>query len=320
MQSLIAGNRVRNTVFLLLRLSGIPLLLRLAVQRYFVTILCYHDPSADVFERHIELLRRRYNIVSLQDCLVWQQTHAKTLPRRALVITLDDGHKNNIFLAEALQRYSVPATIFLCSAIVGTRRHFWWTAAPQRDVARLKAMSDGDRVFELRKLGWDEAREYSDRQALSDDEVRQLLTVADIQSHSRFHPILPRCNSARAADEIRNSKAELQFRFGRSIDVFAYPNGDFSKRDIGLVREAGYGCAVTIEGGYNGRGRDPFRLRRLRMSDDAGDHELIVKASGLWALWEWLDRWFQRARISVPAMQGSGSARFNTQGCQRDTR
>ena len=64
----------------------------------------------------------------------------------------------------------------------------------------------------------------------------------------------------------------------------AYPNGDYSDREVRLLEEAAYVCGVTMDAGVNDAHTDPFRLRRVALPDDAGINEVIVKASGLWAL------------------------------------
>lgn len=277
---------MRAAVFLLLRLTGLPWLLRQRMQRRRVSILCYHDPRPEEFARHLRLLTRLYNIIPLARYLAWRDDPTVELPPKSLVITLDDGHRGNRALARVLAQYGIVVTVFVCTAIVGTYRRFWWKDLAPAERTRLKRTSDADRLKALGRNGFDETREYSERHALSEGEMRALGTYVDFQSHTRFHPILPQCTDARAADEIAGSKAELERRFGVRAVALAYPNGDYAERDAALAREAGYACALTIDGGYNDRGTDAFRLRRLSISDAATDSEVVVKASGLWSLWE----------------------------------
>lgn len=106
----------------------------------------------------------------------------------------------------------------------------------------------------------------------------------DFQAHTRFHPVLPMCSSEEAYDEICVCKEELETRFSLDIYALAYPHGDYSDRDVELARQAGYRCALTVEGGLNGKATDLFRLKRIYMPDDALPMEAVVKASGLWTV------------------------------------
>src|SRR5439155_26732224 len=118
---------LRDSIFILLRYSGIPFLLRELTQRRKITILVYHAPAGVRARNHFQALRARYHVIALADYLraraedeIWR------LPSKSLVITMDDGHRSNAQLKSLLQEMEMPVTIFLCSGIVGTRRHFWW--------------------------------------------------------------------------------------------------------------------------------------------------------------------------------------------------
>lgn len=69
---------------------------------------------------------------------------AGRLPRRAVAITFDDGYADNLYEARPLlQRYGVPATVFVASGHIGSQQEFWWdelerlTLQPERLPARL---------------------------------------------------------------------------------------------------------------------------------------------------------------------------------------
>ncbi|MDH3380841.1 MAG: polysaccharide deacetylase family protein, partial [Gammaproteobacteria bacterium] len=237
---------------------------------------------------HIRVLKRLYNIIPLNAYIDARRSHAPiAIPKKALVITFDDGHKGNYRLLPLFRQYQVPATIFLCSSIVGTHRHYWWKACPNtRTVYALKPLDNDERLRRLAEFGFQENRKYVDRQSLSREEIKRLKSAVDLQAHSRYHPILPRCTDDQSWEEIAGSKTELEKIFGLRIYAFAYPNGDYSPREPILAKKAGYACALTIDGGYNTRDTDMFRLKRLRVDDGADFNELIVKASGLWNFFE----------------------------------
>lgn len=101
-------------------------------------ILLYHRvidlPSPDPFllsvtpqhfAEHLEILREHGHLMQLQQLA--QALRDGNLPRRAVAITFDDGYANNLHHAKPLlQRYDIPATVFVTTGYVGGQREFWW--------------------------------------------------------------------------------------------------------------------------------------------------------------------------------------------------
>ena len=300
-------NLLKAICFTLLRFSGLPFLIREAAQRRKVTIVVYHSLPADLAEVHFGILGSRYNIVSLSTYLSARASGSmNTLPSKSLIITFDDGHRNNYQLLPLLQKHEIPITIFLCSGIVGTRRHYWWShAGSPSEAQKLKSLPDEQRVGALIEKGHADSKEYETRQALSWKEIAEMRNVVDFQSHTVFHPILPECSEQRAKREIIESKSFLE-QHGLEIHGLAYPNGDYSDRDIRLLRNAGYVCGLTLKPGYNDAKTNLFCLRRVALPDDAGINELIVKTSGLWTFLKILSAGRKSRRASKRLTVDSG--------------
>jgi peptidoglycan/xylan/chitin deacetylase (PgdA/CDA1 family) len=273
---------LRRLVFRCLRFSILPYVIRETIQRRRVTILLYHNPDSETLRVHLQALRRRYSIISLRELVVSiQNQRMNELPPKSLVLTLDDGYRENCKLTPLLESEGIPVTIFLCSGIVGTNRRFWFKFAETRE--DLKQLSDSDRIRALYAMGFRDSTEYPHREALSDSEIRQMHgQLIDFQSHTISHPILPRCTAEKAATEIIESRSDLERRYELDIFALAYPNGDYSDRDALLVKQAGYTCALTADPGFNTMSTNLFRLKRIAIDDDDDVDELLVKASGLW--------------------------------------
>lgn len=281
-----SANRI---IWSALRWSGVPYLMREVLQRRKVTILCYHDPDPTTLSQHLTALEERYTFIPLRDYVEARRSDSlATLPRRALVLTLDDGHRGNSQLLEVFRQHAVVATIFLASGIVGTSRRFWWTAlppdGPQADL--LKTVPDADRVAAMAALGHPEEEACPVRSALSRAEVETLKSSVDLQSHTVLHPILSRCSDERAWTEIAQSKVDLENEYGVDVYALAYPNGtsaDVGQREATMAAQAGYRCAAMAVAGLNDDRTDLFRLRRIVVPDDASVSETIVRASLLHA-------------------------------------
>lgn len=272
-------------VYKILRWSGAAWLWRETVQRNKVTFLLFHDMEDSDAERNFTYLKRHYNIISLND-YIDAINNRKELPHKAVVITFDDGHISNYALLPIIKKMQIPITIFLCSSIVGSRRHFWFrhSAEVKTEVDTIKKLTNEQRLEILKQYGFIQEQDYSDTQALTKGHIEEMKPWVNFQSHTCFHPILPFCTDATAEKEIKMSKQQLEEDFGLTVNALSYPNGDYSARDISLTQTAGYECGVTVDAGYNDLKTDLFRLKRFSVNDAKSTTELMVKASGCYAL------------------------------------
>lgn len=100
-------------------------------------ILLYHriaEPLCDPwelcvtpgrFELHLECLRRSYDVLSMHE--LRGKLKRGVVPDRAVAITFDDGYADNLNVAKPmLERFSAPATVFVATGPIGSKRDFWW--------------------------------------------------------------------------------------------------------------------------------------------------------------------------------------------------
>jgi len=273
----------RALLFKILRFSGLPLLVRELIQRHRVTILLFHDISRETAARTFECLGARYNLLDLRTFIRNCKANDRRLAPKSLIVTFDDGHIRNYDLLPLFKEKKIPVTIFLCAGIVATKRHFWFRhAAPRYRSSQLCRVSDAQRRHLLQDVGFTQETEHEQPQALTRRQIEEMKPWVDFQSHTLFHPCLPRCSFAEARDEIGRSGQVLRREYGLEVNAISYPHGDYSDRDIELCRQAGYDCGVTVDGGFNTVRTDLLRLRRLPVNDTDDMNELIVKASGVW--------------------------------------
>jgi len=274
---------VRELVYVLVRRSGLAWTLRALGPRRRVAVLVYHNPEPRLFARHLRYIAGSSRLIPL-DTLV-DALHSgdwSRIPRRAVVLTFDDGHAGNRALLDLLRGFGARPTIFLCSQIVGTRRRYWYTAVEPRVRQELLALPDDVRRDRLeREFGFSETAEDADRQALDLEELAEMLPHVDFQAHTRFHPLLPACADERCREEVAGSKAEVERLTGRSCEHFAYPQGAYGEREVAAVRAAGFRSARTTEIGWNVPGTDPYRLKVLGMPDGASVDALATQLAGI---------------------------------------
>ncbi|MEQ1747768.1 MAG: polysaccharide deacetylase family protein, partial [Saprospiraceae bacterium] len=281
---------LRNTLFKLLRYSGLPWLVRETLQRRRVTIAMFHDIAPDHAEQVFGYLVKTYNVIALDDYLAARRAgDASRLPDKALVITLDDGHIRNRTLLPVLEKLNLTVTIFLCAGIVGTNRHYWFKFKhPEIDTQALKLVPNHMRLEKLAWTGFRPEQEFEVPLALSKVQIREMQGRVNFQSHTVFHPCLPTCTDEEARAEIFDSKNILEQDFGLRINALAYPNGDYCERDIDLIKQAGYECAIAVDFGYNTLKTNAYRLKRLSVDDTDSVDAVCVKICGVWTLLMWV--------------------------------
>ena len=123
--------RVKFLVYFICRMFGL-FLISAWLTRDRLRILCYHgfaldDEAAfrpklfitpDTFQSRLEKLRAYgFQVLSLNEAV--DRLRSKTLPKRSLVITIDDGfHSVRSIAAPALQRHGLPATVYVTTYYV----------------------------------------------------------------------------------------------------------------------------------------------------------------------------------------------------------
>ena len=266
----------------------LPFIFRKLFQKNKVTIVLYHDLSISNAVYQFESLKIKYNFISLSDFLRYKKDPSKnSLPEYPLIITFDDGRKGNYELLPIILANNIPVTIFLCSGIVATNKGFWFNNISQKEDRHLKRIKDEARLRILsEKYNFNENQNLEDRQALSFDEISEMMPYIKFQSHTIYHSILSQCSDEKAKFEICNSKLELENKFGIKINAIAFPNGNYTEREISYAKNSGYDCALTVDFGFNDVSTDPYRLKRICLSDNSSVDELIVKVSGVWGFFK----------------------------------
>src|SRR5437773_7886298 len=101
-------------------------------------ILVYHRvvelPSPDPYllgvtsqhsSEHLQTLRKYGQPMQLQQLV--GVLRDGSLPRQAIIVTFDDGYADNLYHARPLlERYDIPATVFVTAGYIEQEREFWW--------------------------------------------------------------------------------------------------------------------------------------------------------------------------------------------------
>jgi peptidoglycan/xylan/chitin deacetylase (PgdA/CDA1 family) len=185
--------------------------------------------------------------------------HGAPLPAGAVLITFDDGYRDNLENAlPILERHGFPAVVFVPIAFLDDGRPL-----PHEEPLRLLGVRNDT-------VDWRELAE------LEAGGVR-------VESHGIGHRPLSELDPAEATREIAISKLRLEERLGREVEAYAFVKGslaDYRPEHASLVQQAGYKLAFTSVSGANGPGTDRFRLRRYNIEPyPARTFELVLRGA-----------------------------------------
>jgi peptidoglycan/xylan/chitin deacetylase (PgdA/CDA1 family) len=290
--------KAKEMLSIAIRGAGLPFLARHTYGRRRVAILMYHEPSPDLLQRHLAYLASRYFFLTLDEVVdALHSGHWDRLPTPGVVITVDDGKRSSYAMLPLFQRYGVVATLYVCSRLIGTNRQFWFDVHPDHEA--LKSLAHEQRISRLEALGtFTLTMEYPETQrtALSISEIAEMGESVEIQAHTRFHPVLTTCCDDDCLDEIATSRIEIEELIRKPCMHFCYPNGDYTERELEMVRKSGYRSARTTRTGWTGPRSDPYQLKILGVDDYASVNQLAADMAGL----GFLEGFIRRARLDNP--------------------
>ncbi len=193
-----------------------------AKERYFTV-----TPEAFLAQM-TDLVRAGYDPITPDDLWEALQHGTSTLPSRPILLTFDDGFRDQYtYAVPILRRLRIASTFFVVSAAS----------------ERTGAMS----VAQIKEL-----------------DASGLVTIG---ANTRHHPFLTRLSKAARTKEILGSKQDLEQMLGHPVTSFAYPYGAISSAVMDEVEAARFHLGFWIQAGSRHVLSSRLRLRRIRVLD-----------------------------------------------------
>jgi len=270
-----------------------------------VAVLCYHgirttDDSTQfsglhvtksTFERHCRLIAEACDPISLDEFREARQT-GRQLPPRSVIMTFDDGYRGVLEHGlPVLERYGIPAAVFVAAAPVLDQQHFWFDALCRRDGEAAVTTARALPYQKWRALAdsiTTTAVETESHRPLTRTELEQLAhsPLIEIGAHTMTHPTLSLAPIEEQQREIADCRATLERVLGRPVSAFAYPYGnpfgDYTSETVAVVRDARFDLAFTTAGSFATLECDPLQIPRFMMLDTVGDVELGHRLAHSW--------------------------------------
>jgi peptidoglycan/xylan/chitin deacetylase (PgdA/CDA1 family) len=253
--------------------------------------LYFHKPAKKEFESCIRWLKKKgFRFLSPQDIekIIKEEI---PFPKGAVLLTVDDGWQSNVTnVVEVANRYEVPVTIFVTTT-PAEEGSYWWSYVQQAkemmvtkfSKKALKRMSEEDRLGILQEL---KKKIFPGRDAMTVDQIKYVSAspYITIGSHTQTHPILVNCHEMQVYEELKISRQKLEAWTGKEVAYFAYPNGDFSRREIQILKSLNYRLAFSSQPKYLTPEllKDNFTLPRFGFLEGASLAENICRMTGVW--------------------------------------
>ena len=160
------------------------------------------------------------------------------LPRRAVVITIDDGYRDVYEIAfPVLRRHRMAATVFLVSRRIGGRND------------------------------WGDEGAVAGRPLMAAEEIEEMRRAGiDFGAHTRSHRSLSAADDAELVEQVNGSREDLEELLDDPVDTLAFPYGDFDGRTAPASELAGYLAACTNRARPAQPGDHPLLIPRLEIS------------------------------------------------------
>jgi peptidoglycan/xylan/chitin deacetylase (PgdA/CDA1 family) len=240
------------------------------------------EVSPDLFEKQIQFFSNNYDCISMDDLIC--SINSNRLNKPAIVITFDDGYSDNLkYALPVLEKYNVPATIYITTLFIENRLCPWWFEIEQiiNDLDELSIECNGINVdyqlynqkektksfFEInqfiRQLSETDRKDMMERikdkynielkpnslmlswQELSVLSKSPLVTIG---AHTQSHANLSKCKINELENEIIGSKQILEKKIDKPVRHFAYPYGDkcnCNNREFAFAKKSGFISGVT---------------------------------------------------------------------------
>ncbi len=222
------------------------------------------------------LFKSGYQTLTLYDISDWIEGNKK-LPKKAVCITLDDGHRDNYINAfPILKKYGFNATVFIAPDQMGKEL---WYSRKRRKWER--AYDDNDDLY-FEFLYWNQIREMA-KYGIS------------FQAHTCSHPYLSELSESVVIEELKNSKYILENELNTSFDFLSYPYGDYNDTIIKIAKECGYKAAVTVNWGHVRKNADKYTLKRLYVLNNGSVVDFQMNLHHLDGIYDKLSKSFQSA-------------------------
>ncbi|MEJ6121142.1 polysaccharide deacetylase family protein [Vibrio sp. 2-Bac 85] len=280
--------------------------------------------SPNGLKRTLNILSQYYQFITIEQCVDMLEGKVPNI-KNALLITFDDGYRNNIDYALPIcNEFGIKPVLFVATGHLDSTLPFWFdrldyalqqnmgelisfeyqgnkycfdaTSLPALKASYQKFRDDCKYAFtddiDMNQLfnALSEMLESRSGKALRDicveddwsgivsweqlkDAVK--LNLLDVGSHTVDHWRLDSLSEAQIIVQLQQSKVRIEDELSTQCHYFCYPNGNYNKQAISLVKNSGYKAAFSTDVGLCQSKDDLMTLKRFNFSSNKTKSELL---------------------------------------------
>ncbi len=195
--------------------------------------------TPEQFEAQLAYLRQNgYQTITMRDLIFALSGHT-TLPDKPIILTFDDGYRDNYENAfPLLRKYGYVGVFFVFTQVIDT--------------------------YNVSYLTWEMVKEMHQG-------------GMEFGSHSYRHSDLTNRDVDFLVYEILGSKEAIEERIGEPVRFFSYPSGRYDELTIRVLDSANFWSAVTTQWGIEQSFIDRFEMYRIRVRGNDTVDDLAEK-------------------------------------------
>ncbi len=264
-----------------------------------------YNLDADEFERQVKWLKYNTLVLSesdLMDCCQHGEFSHPQTSRPCVVITFDDGYRDNYTLAYPILRaYETPAILFVATHMIDSRQLSWWdviaylikrcdkpfimfngrqfSLGPQKNeaISHFQQLMKQEPYEKTKYLASElseicevalPAPDIQDREILTWDQIQDMAAhnIA-IGSHTHTHRVLTTISPSAQKEEMILSKLIIEKHIHRPVFSISYPVGEsryITAETAQFAASSGYLLGFTTNTGVNDwKGIRPYTVKRI---------------------------------------------------------
>jgi peptidoglycan/xylan/chitin deacetylase (PgdA/CDA1 family) len=272
---------------------------------------CVFSCNSEQLDDLIIFFKQNFDIISIAKAVELVNQNPQKVYGKYLVITFDDGYKDNYTQAfPVLKRHNVPACFYIATSLIGNKKLPWWDRIAYnykknkfqsiklsswaktvkhkgddkgfvRDILAATKISKDPIEVQLNEIeqlfpleGELPTQEFLSWENLSE----MILHGMDVGAHSHNHEILANLSQEQIIYELTHSKMLIEQNLSYPVNSFSYPvgsQGTYNESVTKALVDCGYDIAFNFQPGINVNvSENRYDLRRFSIEPSTTIHSL----------------------------------------------